>query len=76
MLERIYDLKEINTAIASVKKAVPLLHTRNIHFIFDDCDCVYLQNDGVVMRSPLGLVSAGITIVELVAKVVSTIIIF
>ena len=73
MLERIYYQKEINTAIArSAMRKVLLLCTGNVHFTFDDC--VYLQNDGIVMRSPLGPVLFGIIIVELIVKVVPVII--
>ena len=71
-LERIFDLKEINTAITRhVKKELLLLCTRNVRFGFDDC--VYLQNEGVAMGLALRPALDGIRMVEQETKVVPTI---
>ena len=59
-LERIYDHKESTLT----------LHTKNVHFTFDNQ--VYQQNDGVAMGSPLGPVLAGIFMAELETRIIPT----
>ena len=46
------------------------LRTRSVHFTLDGN--IYVQNDGVAMGSPLGLVLANIFMVELERPVVPT----
>ena len=50
---------------------LPLLCKRNVYFTFDGC--VYLQNGGFTMGSPLCPILAGVIIVEVETKVVPTI---
>ena len=48
-----------------------LLYTKNVHFCFGSD--IYQQNDGVTMGSPLGLVLAGIVMVELETRIIPTV---
>ena len=70
-LERVYDGREISTQITRPKlKELLTLCTKNVHFTFDNQ--VYHQNDGVAMGSPLRTVLAGIFMVELETRIIST----
>ena len=70
-LEKIYDRKEINRQITRPEmKELLTLCTKNVYFMFDNQ--VYQQNDGVAMGSPLGPVHAGIFMVDLETRIVST----
>ena len=51
-------------------KKLLTLHTKNVHFTFDNQ--VYQQNDGVAMGSPLGPVLAGIFMIELETLIIPT----
>ena len=63
-LERIYLRKEIVTILTKNEmKNLLILCTKNVHFTFNND--IYIQNDGVAMRSPLGPILAGIFMVEL-----------
>ena len=64
ILNRIYDKNEISTGITkSEMKELLNLCTKSVHFKFDGN--IYVQNDGVAMRLPLGPVLANIFMVEL-----------
>ena len=63
-LERIYLRKEIATILTKNEmKNLLILCTKNVHFTFNND--IYIQNDGVAMRSPIGPILAGIFMVEL-----------
>ena len=51
-------------------KELLLLCTKNVHFTFNSE--IYQESDGVAMGSPLGLVIAGIFMVELEKSLIST----
>ena len=64
ILKRIYANEEINTSISKKDmKDMLILCTKNVHFSMNGD--IYLQIDAVAMGSPLGLVLAGIFMVEL-----------
>ena len=63
ILNRIYDKKELTTNIERKDMRDILLCTKNVHFTFNND--IYKQTDGVAMGTPLGLVLAGIIMVEL-----------
>ena len=68
-LDRIYHRKEIDTSISkNDMRNLLLLCTKNVHFCFGGG--IYQQNDGVAMGSPLGLVLAGIVMVELETRII------
>ena len=71
ILKRIYEIKEITTDIKKddMKKLLYLC-TKEVHFSFNGK--IYIQNDGVVMGSPLGPVLANIFMVELEKTVIPT----
>ena len=50
-------------------KELHYLYTKNVHFSFDNN--IYIQNDGVVLGSPLGPVLVNIFMVELECSVIS-----
>ena len=64
VLDHVCNRKEITTllTINEMKKLLTLC-TKNVHFILDNE--IYVQNDGVAMRSPLGLILANVLMVEL-----------
>ena len=63
-LKRIYDNREINTAISEreMNKLIQIC-MKDVHFDFNGT--TYVQKDGVAMGSPLAPVLAGIFMVEL-----------
>ena len=64
ILNRIYDKKELTTNIKRKNMRELILScTKNVHLTFNKD--IYKQTDGVAMGPPLGLVLAGIIIVEL-----------
>ena len=64
ILKRKYINKEITTNIPKQEvKELLFLCTKNVHFTFNNQ--IYIQLDGVAMGSPLGLVLANISMVEL-----------
>ena len=64
ILRRIYEKKEIITDIPRCEiRELLYLCTKNVQFTFNNK--IYIQNDGVAMGSPLGLVLANIFTVEL-----------
>ena len=64
VLKRIYDNREINTAISKREmKELIKLCTKDVHFNFNGNTCV--PNNGVAMGSPLAPVLAGIFMVGL-----------
>ena len=68
-LNRIYNNREINTDISLSEIKEPLyLCTKNVNFSFDNN--IYIQNDGVAMRSPLSSILANISMVELERSVI------
>ena len=68
-LERLYLRKEIVTILTKNKMKNPLiLCTQNVHFTFNNE--IYIQNDGVVMGSPLGPILAETFMVELESALV------
>ena len=70
ILNRIYNKSEISTDITkSEMKELLSLFIKSVHFKFDGN--IYVQNDGVVMGSPLGPVLANIFIVELETLVIA-----
>ena len=63
-LERIYLWKEIETiSTKNEMKNLLILCTRNVHFTVNNE--IYMRNDEVAIGSPLGLILAGISMVEL-----------
>ena len=64
VLKRIYDNREINTAISKREmKELIKISTKDVHFNFNGT--TYAQKDGAAVGSPLALVLAGIFMVEL-----------
>ena len=69
ILKKIYVSKEIVTEIQKEDlKKLLISCTKEIHFSFNDE--MYIQNDGVVMGSPLGPVLANIFMVELERSII------
>ena len=69
ILNRIYNNREINTDISrSEMKELLYLCTKNVHFSFHNN--IYIQNDGVAMRSPLVPILANIFMVEFERSVI------
>ena len=69
ILNRIYNVREVNTDITRSKmKELLYLCTKNVHFSFDNN--IYIQSDGVAMGSPLGPILANIFMVELERSVI------
>ena len=63
-LKRTYDKHELQTSITGSKmKELFILSTKNVHFTF--YYAVKVQNDGMVIVSPLGPVLSDIFIIEL-----------
>ena len=70
-LQWIYNHNEIATQISKkAMKEVLLLCTKEVHFAYSNG--IYQQNDGVAMGLPLGLVIAGIFMVELETSIIPT----
>ena len=71
ILQRIYNRNEITTQIRKkVMKELLLLCTREVHFAYSNE--IYLQNDGVAMRSCVGPILAGIFMLELETSIIRT----
>ena len=70
ILRKVYVKKEIVSNISSREMhELPYLRTKNVHFMFNNK--IYIQNDGVVMGSPLGSALANIFMVELEATLIA-----
>ena len=64
ILDRVYNCEEISTVLAKTEmKKLLILCTKNVHFTLNNE--IYVQNDGVAMGSPLGLILANVFTVEL-----------
>ena len=64
ILDHAYNHKEISVVLAKNRmKKLLTLCMKNIHFTLNNE--IYVQNDGVAMGSPLGLILANVFTVEL-----------
>ena len=67
-LRCIYTEREIETNITKEELKHLFIHcTKIVHFSFNGQ--MYLQNDGIALGSPLGLVIAGIFMVQLESSI-------
>ena len=63
-LHRVYNRREISTILTKneMRKLLSLC-TKNVHFTLNNE--IYVQNDGVAVRSPLGPILANVFMMEL-----------